>query len=334
MDTDTDLDFVRLGRTGLQVSELALGTWRFGRQTVQGSLEIDEPRAHELLDAYAGRGGRFVDTADMYGDGDSERWIGDWLSERDREDYVIASKIYWPTREDDPNGRGLNRKHLRRQIDLILDRLGTDYLDLLYIHRWDDDTPAREFMRTLNGFVEDGDVNYLGASTLYPNAWKVAKANELARREGYEPFAVTQPRYNLVDREIEANYLDMVRDYELGVCPWSPLAQGFLTGKYERDADLPGDSTASESDRWRDHYLTAENFDVLDVVREVADEVDATPAQVAIAWQLHDADVTAPLVGARTVDQLDENLDAATVDLSDEQFERLSESKPHPLADI
>jgi aryl-alcohol dehydrogenase-like predicted oxidoreductase len=338
MDTDThadiDLDHVPLGRTGLQVSEIAFGTWRFGRENAAGSLEIDEARAGELLDAYAARGGRFVDTADVYGGGDSERWIGDWLAERDREDYVLASKVYWPTREDDPNGRGLGRKHLRRQVDRILERLGTDYLDVLYVHRWDDDTPAREFLRTLNGFVDDGRVNYLGASTLYPNAWKVAKANELARREGYEPFTVTQPRYNLVDREIEANYLDMVRDYELGLCPWSPLAQGFLTGKYERDADLPGDSTASEADRWRDHYLTDANFDVVDAVRAVADEVDATPAQVAIAWQLHHADVTAPIVGARTVDQLDENLAAATVDLSDDQFRRLDEAKSHPLADI
>jgi aryl-alcohol dehydrogenase-like predicted oxidoreductase len=326
-----EIGHVRMGETGLSVSEIAFGTWRFGRESGDGRVEIGEERAHELLDAYAARGGRFVDTADVYGGGVSESWIGDWLAERDRESYVLASKVYWPTREGDPNGRGLERKHLRRQVDSMLDRLGTEYLDVLYVHRWDDDTPMRELVRTLSGVVEDGRVHYLGASTLRPDAWKVARANEFARREGYEPFAVTQPRYNLVDREVEASYLEMCRDGGLGVCPWSPLAQGFLTGKYERGADRPASSTASASDRWRDHYLTDGNFDVLDVVRAVADETGATPAQVAVAWQLHHGDVTAPIVGARTVDQLDENLGAAAVDLTDDQFERLAAAKPGPF---
>jgi aryl-alcohol dehydrogenase-like predicted oxidoreductase len=331
---DVDLDTVSLGRTGLQVSEIAFGTWRFGRETEAGSLETSREEAHELLDAYAEAGGRFVDTADVYGGGVSEEWIGEWLEGRDREDYVIASKVYWPTREDDPNGRGLNRKHLRRQAELITDRLGTDYVDVLYTHRWDDDTPAEEFMRTLDGLVRDGLVHYLGASTFYPNAWKIARANELARREGYEPFTVSQPRYNLVNREVEANYLDMTDHYGIGVCPWSPLAQGFLTGKYERDGDLPEGSTASESERWRDNYLTPENFDALDVVREVAEETGATPAQVAVAYQLEHDSIAAPIVGARTVDQLTENLGAAAVELSDDQFERLADSKAHPMEGI
>ncbi len=331
---DLTLDTVSLGRTGLEVSEISFGTWRFGRETDAGNLEIDREQAHTLLDTYEAAGGQFIDTADMYGQGDSERWIGEWLADRDREDFVIASKIYWPTREDDPNASGLNRKHLRRQIDLILDRLDTDYLDLLYIHRWDDETPAREFMRTLDGFVQDGKVNYLGASTFRPNAWKLVKANELARQYGWEPFTVTQPRYNLVNREIEGEYLEMCREYGLGICPWSPLGQGFLTGKYERDGDLPTDSTASDSEGWADRYLTDENFDVLDVVTEVGEEVGASPAQVAIAYQTHHPDLTAPIIGARTVDQLEENLRAATVSLSDDQFERLEESKPGVVESI
>ncbi|WP_440989554.1 aldo/keto reductase [Haloarchaeobius baliensis] len=328
-----ELDYVPLGRTGTMVSELAMGTWRFGRETEAG-VEIGESRAYELLDAYESHGGRFIDTADVYGGGDSETWIGNWLADRDREDYVIASKIYWPTREGDPNGRGLSRKHLRRQIDLLLDRLGTDYVDLLYIHRWDDDTPAEEFMRTLNRFVEDGKVNYLGASTLYPNAWKVAKANELAERKGYEPFTVTQPRYNLADREVEANYLDMCADYDLGLCPWSPLAQGFLTGKYTREDQQPEDSKVAAEDRFRENYLTDENFDLLDELHAVADEVGASPAQTAIAWLQHHDRVSVPLLGARTVDQLEENLGAAAVDLSQDQFERLADAKDQPLANL
>ena len=329
------LDTVSMGRTGIEVSELSFGTWRFGRRLVDGEerydeegvVETGEERAYDLLDAYAEHGGNFIDTADKYGDGRAEEWIGNWLSDHDREDFVIATKIHRPRRRGDPNGRGLNRKHLRRQIDVCLDRLGTDYIDLLYCHRWDDRTPAAELMRTLNGLVEEGKVNYLGISSGKPDAWKIVKANEVARREGYEPFTVTQPRYSLVDRAIDANYLPMCRDYDLGAVTWSPLAWGFLTGKYERGDAGHEDSTAAEDSRFAERYLTDENFDALDVVLEVAEEVDATPAQVALAWQLHHPDVTAPIVGASTVDQLEENLGAADVSLSDDQFERLSAAK-------
>ncbi|WP_435155158.1 aldo/keto reductase [Haladaptatus sp. DFWS20] len=317
------LETVSLGSTGTKVSEVAFGTWRFGRENDDGEVEIGEKRAHELLDAYADAGGNFIDTADMYGDGESERYIGNWLADRDREDFVIASKIYWPTRKDDPNGRGLSRKHLCRQINLILDRLGTDYLDLLYIHRWDDETPADEFMRTLDGFVRDGKVNYIGTSTLEPNAWKVVKANEME----YEPFRLAQPRYNLVNREIESNYLPMCEDYDIGLIPWSPLAGGFLTGKYSRDEEPPEGTRGATDQQFRNSYLTEENFDVLEEVEAVAEEIDTTPAKISLAWLLkHDA-VTAPIVGARTVEQLQENLDATDMSLTDDQFERLANAK-------
>ncbi len=328
--TDTDLRFVQFGDTGLQTSELQFGTWRFGRETEEGNVEIGEKRAKNLLDAYADAGGRYIDTADVYGGGKSEEWIGDWLADRDRERYTIASKVYWQIRDGDPNSRGNNRKNVRDRVDAILDRLGTDYVDVLYIHRWDDQTSTRELMRTLNGLVEEGKIHYLGASTLRPNAWKVAKANELARSEGYEPFTVVQPRYNLVDREIEGDYLEMARSEGLAVCPWSPLGQGFLTGKYDREDGLTGESRASEDTRWEENYLTEENFDLHDALDEVADEVDATPAQTALAWLSHRDGVTAPIVGARTVEQLEENLAAADIDLSDEQVDRLTEAKEGP----
>ena len=329
------MDRVSLGNTGLKVSELALGTWRFGRRLVDGTerydesgvVETDEERAYELLDAYAEAGGNFIDTADKYGDGRAERWIGNWLADRDRADYVVATKIHRPRRSGDPNAQGLNRRHLRRQIDICLDRLGTDYIDLLYCHRWDDDTPAEEFMRTLNGLVESGKVNYLGISSGKPDAWKIVKANEIARQEGYEPFSVTQPRYSLVDRAIDRNYLPMCRDYELGAVTWSPLAWGFLTGKYERGDAGHEDSTAAEDSRFAERYLTDECFDALDVLREVAEDVGATPAQVALAWQLQHPDITTPIVGASTVEQLEENLAAADVSLSEDHFERLSAFK-------
>lgn len=320
------LDTVSLGRTGTAVSEIAFGTWRFGRENDAGAIEIDEPRAHELLDTYAAAGGQFIDTADMYGDGRAESYIGSWLADRDRESFVLASKVFWPTR-DDPNGHGLGRKHLRDTIDRILARLGTDYLDVLYIHRWDDDTPVEEFMRTLDGFVRDGKVNYLGASTFEPNAWKVTLANELADRRGYEPFTIAQPRYNAVNREIEGNYLEMCDHYDIGVVPWSPLAGGFLTGKYSRDAEPPADSRGATDERFATSYLTEANFDALEAVESVATEVDATPAQVSLAWLCAHPQVTAPIVGARTIEQLEEDLSAAEVTLSAEQFERIAAAK-------
>ncbi|WP_066411724.1 aldo/keto reductase [Halorubrum aethiopicum] len=327
---DADLEFVKLDGTGLYTSELQFGTWRFGKENEAGEIEIGEERAHELLDAYADAGGRYIDTADVYGGGTCEEWIGDWLEGRDRERYTIASKIYWQIRDGDPNSRGTNRKNLRHRLEALLDRLGTDYVDVLYIHRWDDATDARETMKTLNGFVESGKVHYLGASTHRPNAWKVARANEIARAEGWEPFTVLQPRYNLVDREVEGDYLEFARQRNLAVCPWSPLGQGFLTGKYDREEDLPEESKVASSSRFRDAYLTEENFDVHDELDRVADEVDASPAQVALAWLSHRDGVTAPIVGARTVDQLEENLAAAEIDLSDEQVERLTDAKASP----
>ncbi|MFB6159757.1 MAG: aldo/keto reductase [Haloferacaceae archaeon] len=322
------LDSVSLGETGLRVSELALGTWRFGRETGDGEVEVGRDRAYDLLDAYDDHGGTFIDTADSYGDGVAEKLIGDWLQNRERADYVIASKVYWPVDGGSPNRRGLNRRHLRRQLDRILDRLGTDYLDLLYVHRWDDDTPVEEFVRTLDGFVADERVDYLGTSTRHPNAWKVAKANEIARREGYEPFTVAQPPYNLIDRAIEGNYLDMCRDYGLGVVPWIPLAGGFLTGKYRRDADPPDGSRAAREPEFAQRYLVDANFDVLDEVEAVAEAVGATPAQVALAWLLEHEAVTAPIVGARTVEQLEADLAASDVALGDERFARLSGARP------
>ncbi|UTF55683.1 aldo/keto reductase [Natronosalvus rutilus] len=324
------INTVKLGKTGLNVSELALGTARFGSQRSDGEKEISRDQAHRLLDRYAEAGGNFIDMADVYGGGRAEEYVGDWLGEQDRDKFILASKIYWPTREDDPNAQGLNRKHLRTQIDNILNRLGTDYVDLLYIHRWDNETPVAEFMRTLNGFVNDGRVHYLGASNRDPNAWQVVKANEIAKREGWEPFTNTQIIVNLVDRQIEPEYLPMVESYGLGLMPFSPLAGGFLTGKYERDESPPEGSRGAHEDRFREMYLTDENFDVLDTVREVADEYNASVVQVSLAWLLQHPAVTAPVIGPRTVDQLEANIDATDVDLSEDAFERLSEATSVP----
>jgi len=323
------LDTVSLGSTGLTASELALGTARFGSQQGDSSVEIDRETAFSLLDTYADAGGNFIDTADIYGDGAAEEYIGEWLQTRERDRFVLASKIYWPTREDDPNSHGLNRKHLRRQIEQILSRLGTDYLDLLYIHRWDDSTPAREFMRTLDGFVASGRVHYLGASNRRPNAWQVAKANEIARKEGYEPFSTTQILYNLVDRQIEREFVPMCKEYNLGVVPFSPLAGGFLTGKYERGQSPPTGSRGAREERFRERYFGEQDFDVVERVEEVAADLDVTPVGVSLAWLLSQSVVVSPVIGPQTVPQLTESLNAAEISLSRETIDYLG--KPDPL---
>ncbi|WP_226022809.1 aldo/keto reductase [Halomicrobium salinisoli] len=323
------MEYRRLGETGLQVSPLCFGTWRFGKEH-EGTVETGREEAHELLDAFAERGGNFVDTANGYGGGDSERWIGEWLEDRDREDFVIASKCYWSTVSRFQEN--LSRKNVRAEVEGSLDRLGTDYLDILYLHRFDDDTPIERTLRTVDDLVSEGKVHHVGISTC--DAWKLTKGLWQADVNNYEAFSVTQPLFHAAYYEDVAEYLDVCADQDLAVCPYSPLAGGFLTGKYERagdgtyDLDAPEDTRAELDDRFLDFYVSERGWHVLDAVREVADEVDATPAQVALRWLMDQPDFDCvPIVGARTVDQLEENLGALDVEISDEQFDRIFEAR-------
>ena len=328
------MDYRQLGSTGTRVSELCFGTWRFGRKT-GGVLETDEAAAHELLDAFADRGGTFIDTANVYGDpnGTSESYIGNWLAEREREQYVIASKVYFGFDDTNPNGSGLSRTHIRNQVEGTLDRLGTDYLDLYYIHRWDEDTPIEETLSTLDALVEEGTVNYLGASTMA--AWQLTKALWQSDVNDYERFEVTQPLFHAGYYEDVEEYLSVVADQDLAVCPYSPLAGGFLTGKYTRadpddpkSVEAPDGSRGSFDERFERFYLSERGWKVLDEVRAVADELDATPAQVALRWLMDQREFTCvPIVGARTVDQLDENLGAADVSMSRDQHDRITDAR-------
>ncbi|MFC6836008.1 aldo/keto reductase [Halomarina ordinaria] len=328
------MDYVPLGSTGTKVSELCFGTWRFGRRTGD-VLETDREEAHALLDAAWDAGINFIDTANVYGDpnGTSEAYIGDWLDDHDREQFVLASKVYFPFDEDDPNGRGLGRKHIRAQVEGTLDRLGTDYLDVYYIHRWDDEVPIEETLGALTDLVREGRVNHLGASTMA--AWELTKALWTSDVEGYEPFEVTQPLFHAAYRDDVADYLDVCADQDLAVCPYSPLAGGFLTGKYERaDPDdpnaveAPDGSRASFDERFSGFYVSERGWHVLDAIRAVADEADATPAQVALRWLMdQEAFTCVPIVGARTEEQLRENVGAADLSLTAEGRERIDDAR-------
>ena len=328
------MDYRQLGSTGTRVSELCFGTWRFGRRT-SGVLETDESDAHELLNAFADAGGNFIDSANVYGDpnGTSESYIGSWLADRDRADFVITSKVYFGFDDENPNGSGLSRTHIRNQIDGTLERLGTDYLDLYYIHRWDEHTPIEETLSALDRLVEEGKVNYLGASTMA--AWQLMKALWKSDGNDYERFEVTQPLFHAGYYKDVEEYLSVCADQDLAVCPYSPLAGGFLTGKYTRDdpddpksVRAPDGSRGSFEDRFERFYLSERGWKVLDEIRAVADEVDATPAQVSLRWLMDQQAFTCiPIIGARTVGQLDENVAAADVSISPEQHDRITDAR-------
>lgn len=324
------MEYTTLGATGLTVSPLCLGTARFGRELTQDrSRSLDEPiigyeAAHDLLDAAHECGINYIDTANTYGrphEGRAERWIGNWLDDHDREQFVIASKV-WGQMSSHPNDRGASRKHVRAAIEGTLDRLGTEYLDVYYLHRWDESTPIRETLRTLDDLVSEGKVHYLGMSVTA--AWRLIKALWTSDVDGLEPFSVTQPRYNAIHRSEPREYLDVCADQGLAVCPFSPIAGGFLTGKYDRESSSPEGSRGDRND-WSDRY-NDQDWAVLDTVRKVANEVDATPLQVSLRWLMdHDKFDVVPVVGARTVDQLSENVGAVDVSLSQDQWRQITE---------
>lgn len=304
----------RLGRTGLKVSELCLGTMQFG-------WTADLNRSFEIMDKFFGAGGNFIDTADVYSrwvDGNpggvSEEYIGKWMRSRtNRDQIVLATKVRGPMWSG-PNGQGLSRVHIIRACEDSLRRLQTDYIDLYQTHWYDEETPIEETMAALDTLVQQGKVRYVGCSN-YP-AWRLMHALWVSDKHDWIRYDTIQPHYNLVHRaEFERELLAVVETFGIGVIPYSPLAGGFLTGKYHRDA-LP---ESVRADRIKGQYFNDAGWRALDAVRRVAAEVEATPAAVALAWQLAKPYVTAPIIGANTVEQLDENLAAPQVALTPDQ---------------
>jgi len=317
------MEYCQLGSTGLEVSRLCFGASHNSSFTDRAPEDgIDGP--HELLDAAFDRGINFIDTANIYGRPDfgaSERAIGEWLADRDRESVVLASKVGIPV-GDGPNQGGLSRKHVTAQLDRTLDRLGTGYVDLYYLHRWDDETPIAETLAALTDAVRAGKVHHLGLSSTA--AWKLTKARWTSDLHDWPAITVTQPRFNAASRDPVADYLDVCADQDLAVCPYAPLEGGFLTGKYDRDGTTP-EGTRGD-DEWLDQFDDRQ-WRVLDAVRAVADELDASPVQVALRWLMDQRRFrTVPVVGVRNSEQLAENVGAATLSLSSDQFERITDA--------
>ncbi|MCK2220919.1 aldo/keto reductase [Actinomadura sp. ATCC 31491] len=305
----TTLDTYRLlGRSGLRVSPLALGTMTFGTDWGWGS---DKDESRRIFDAYLERGGNFVDTANQYTEGTAETLLGEFAAGR-RDELVIATKYTAATRPGDPNSGGNHRKSMMRSVETSLRRLRTDHLDLLYLHAWDFTTPVEEVLRGLDDLVRSGKVLYAGISDT--PAWQVSRMQAIADLRGWAPLVALQIEYSLAERTVERDLIPMAREMGLGVVPWSPLASGVLTGKYTR-ADLAAEVSGDPAGTRRNvaaanGSLTERALDIADVVGRVAAEMGAKPSQVALAWTLLDPAVTAPIVGARTLEQLEDNLGA------------------------
>lgn len=330
------LDHYRLlGRSGLRVSPLALGTMTFGPDWGWGAGRNE---ARQMLDLYLERGGNFIDTASMYTGGTAERLIGEFAKDR-RDRLVIATKYTMTSDPYDPNAGGNHRKSMMRSVEGSLERLQTDYIDLLYLHTWDFTTPVDEVLRGLDDLVSSGKVLYIGMSDT--PAWQVSRMQAIAELRGWAPLIALQIEYSLIERTVERDLIPMATEMGLGVVVWSPLRKGLLAGKYGRD-DLQAEPPA-ESDGTRRSVvharglLTERSLQIVDVVKQVADELDTTPSRVALAWTLANTAVTAPIIGTRTLAQLDDNLGALEIELAPAQLERLDQASavelgfPHEL---
>jgi len=327
-------EYVTLGPSGLRVSPLCLGTMTFGTGWGWGT---DEAGAAALLDRYVEAGGNFVDTADLYLGGQSEEILGRLVRERGlRDRLVIGTKFGFNAQPGNPNAGGNGRKNVHRALEGSLRRLGTDYVDLYWLHAWDGTTPAEEVLDTLDGLVRAGKVRHVGLSDV--PAWYAARFQTLAERLGRERLVALQLEYSLVERGIEREHVPLARELGMAVTPWSPLASGFLAGKYRREGGGVAGAGRLQAVRGSGNPVfekfTERNWAILDALREVAAEVGRTPAEVALAWVVAQPGVTSTLVGATRLEQLDASLAALSVALTAPQRARLdAASRPergHP----
>jgi aryl-alcohol dehydrogenase-like predicted oxidoreductase len=315
-----------LGRSGLRVSQLCLGTMTFGEDWGWGSSK-DEAR--KIFDAFAAAGGNFLDTADAYTNGNSERMVGEFARDAGpRHKWVIATKYSFSYRPGDPNSGGNHRKHLTEALEGSLQRLATDYVDVLFVHAWDGLAPTEEVMRALDDMVRAGKVLYLGVSN-WP-AWVVARGQTFAELRGGSPIATIQIEYSLIERTPERELLPMADALGMTVLAWSPLASGMLTGKYGRESAKQQGGEGKRLDQTNFTEMSERNFKIADAVVSVAKEMGRTPAQVALAWLLARRNVI-PILGARKLSQFQDNLACLDLTLGPDQARRLDEVSAIPL---
>lgn len=330
------MEYRNLGATGLRVSPLCLGAMIFGdadEESVMHEVGCDEKTSFEIMNRALDAGLNYIDTADVYGqDGLSERVVGKWLAhEGKRDQVVLATKFRFRT-NDGPNGTGASRYRIVRTVEDSLRRLRTDRIDLYQIHMQDLDTPEEETLRALDDLVRQGKVLYLGCSNY--TAYRLVHSQWVSKTQGLERFVSLQAQYSLVVREIEREHVSVCRDFGVGLLPWSPLAGGFLSGKYQRGQEPPA---GTRMDKWKQRYKSfdrARNWRILEALTAVAGEVGATPAQVALAWLLHKPYVTSVIFGARTMAQLEDNLAAVDVKLSAEHMARLDTASAFELGNL
>ena len=321
------MEYRYLGRTGLKVSELCLGAMTFGRESTK-------TESNQMLDHFKAVGGNFIDTADVYSRGLSEKILGRWLKKQNREDFVIATKVRF-NMGDGPNDIGLSRKHILASIESSLKRLDTDYVDLYQIHCWDPGAPLEETLQTLDGLIKSGKVRYIGASNVA--AWQLQKAIDLSHHNGWEAFSCLQPLYNLLDREMEWGLVPVCLNEGVGIIPWSPLRGGWLSGKYQRGMDAPPEGTRVEeaekqgwSESWR-VYANERTWSIVDTLQSISAETGKSPAQIALNWLLQMPGVTAPIIGARNLKHLKDNVGATGWSLTTEQMTKLNDVSRKPL---
>jgi aryl-alcohol dehydrogenase-like predicted oxidoreductase len=308
----------RLGRTGLKVSNLCLGTMTFGNE----QWGCDEPTSARIVARFLDAGGNFIDTADVYSNGVSEEITGRAIRAK-RQQIVLATKVAGPMGAG-PNDMGVSRKHILDAIDASLRRLGTDYIDLYQVHAYDPTTPLDETLLALDACVRAGKVRYLGCSNY--SAWQVMKATALARELGTARFDSLQPQYSLVCRTIEREHIPLCLEEGIGVIPWSPLGGGLLTGKFKKGAGAPAGTRGAVDPMMRERFVADRNLAIAETVASVATSLGKSASQVALAWAATQPGVTSPIFGARTLEQLEDNLGAADLVLPEEARKRLDEA--------
>ncbi len=300
------------GKSGLRVSELALGTMTFGEEWGWGS---NKSESKKVFDLFAKEGGNFIDTANRYTDGTSEKYVGEFISPN-RDHFVVATKYTLFTRRDDPNFSGNHRKNMMQALDASLKRLKTDYIDLYWVHAWDFTTPEEEILRALDDMISAGKIHYIGISDT--PAWIVSRMNAIAELRGWTQFVGLQIKYSLLERTVERELLPMARKLDIAVTPWAVIGSGILSGKYNKNKNEEGRAKIYQS-------VTKESLRIASEVIKIAEKIGCTPSQVAINWVKQQPGVIIPIIGAKNVKQLKDNLECMKFSLNEKQLAKLND---------